>query len=191
MVTHYDWKSQRQACPACGWTGLGCDTEVGETFSDGADYHCPGCGHRFGYVAYPLLSESLSDPRAPQSDRTFAEIVVGRAPHQDMARSAKTLARAHLRKLVAWLLASLFGSAFAGWISAWAGERNDWEGQFVQVAFGLAGAIAFFTFFVFCVLIYSWLSNYKYAMRDSSELASDRDFFLQRYRDVFGPIPWR
>ena len=74
MVKHYDWKSGKQTCPSCGWIGLGSQTAIGETFSEGADYHCPKCDYRFGFIAYPLLSESLTDPRAPESDRLFAEI---------------------------------------------------------------------------------------------------------------------
>ena len=73
---HYDWKNGQQTCPMCKWTGAGSETEIGETFRDGADYHCPKCSYRFGYISFPLLSESLSDPRAPDADRIFAEIAM-------------------------------------------------------------------------------------------------------------------
>jgi uncharacterized membrane protein YeaQ/YmgE (transglycosylase-associated protein family) len=149
MVNHYDWKNQKQTCPACQWTGLGSDTEVGETFGEGAEYHCPTCGHGFGYIAYPLLSESLSDPRAPEADRVFAEIVTRREPQHDATTATKGLAHSYLRKLLIWLFLSFIGSGMAGWISAWAGERDGWEGQFVQFVFGLAGALSFFTFLMF------------------------------------------
>ena len=76
MINHYDWKSGTQTCTQCGWAGLGSETEIGDTFADGADYHCPKCNYRFGYIAYPLLSDSLTDPRAPDTDRMFAEIVM-------------------------------------------------------------------------------------------------------------------
>ncbi len=76
MSNHYDWKNSAQTCPSCGWTGLGSLADIGETFRDGAEYHCPKCNHRFGFIAYPLLKESISDPRAPQSDRQFAELAL-------------------------------------------------------------------------------------------------------------------
>jgi hypothetical protein len=74
VSTHYDFKFAQQHCSGCGWTGLGSETAMGDSFDEGAEYHCPTCGERFGFVPYPLLSESLTDPRAPETDRTFAEI---------------------------------------------------------------------------------------------------------------------
>lgn len=75
-ISHYDWKNGRQTCPACGWSGLGEEAEMGESFEDGAEYHCPRCDHYFCYVPYPLLSESLEDPQAPETDRLFAEVAM-------------------------------------------------------------------------------------------------------------------
>ena len=68
---HYDFKNTRRACSACGWFGLGSEAKIGESFNDGAEYHCPTCDAYFGYIAFPLLSESLSDPRAPAEDKLF------------------------------------------------------------------------------------------------------------------------
>jgi hypothetical protein len=82
MVSHYDWKNGQQTCPECGWIGLGNQTEMGESFDDGADYHCPTCDHRFGYIAYPTIDESRSDPRAPATDKMFGDIVAGRVQRQ-------------------------------------------------------------------------------------------------------------
>lgn len=104
--------------------------------------------------------------------------------------SARALAKSHLHKVLRWLFVSLVLSVLFGWISAWAGDRTGWEGQFVQVVFGLAGTLAFLTFLMFCVLLYSWISGYKSALRDASELESDRELYLYIHRDVFGPIPW-
>ena len=73
MSKHYDWQQGRQVCPRCGWAGLGSEAELGETFRDGAEYHCPKCERKFGFVELPLLTESISDARAPTSDRAFAE----------------------------------------------------------------------------------------------------------------------
>lgn len=191
MTSHYDWKNGEQACPSCGWVGLGSDTEIGEIFNDGAEYHCPDCNYRFGYIAYPLLSESLTDSRAPQSDRIFAEIATRHTPGVNASFTIKNLAHAYLRTLLLWLIACFIGSLLTGWISAWAGDRGGWEGQLVQIVFGFAGAVAFLAFLMFCVLLYSWFSSYKLALRDSAELNSNRELFMHRYRDVFGPIPWR
>jgi len=85
MSAHYDWKSATHACEGCGWVGLGTDAVVGETFDHGAEYHCPRCDGYFGFVPYPLLTESLNDPRAPDSDRVFAEIALRRAKEDDDA----------------------------------------------------------------------------------------------------------
>ena len=82
-IGYYDWMNGQQNCPKCGWTGLGSETAMGEGFNEGAEYHCPECDHYFGFIAYPLLEESLSDPRAPDSDKMFAEIVMHRARNKD------------------------------------------------------------------------------------------------------------
>jgi hypothetical protein len=77
----YDWKNAKQTCPECNWVGLGHDAKMGDSFADGAEYHCPTCDYRFGFLAYPLLSESLTDPRAPPGDKLFAQIATrGRRP---------------------------------------------------------------------------------------------------------------
>ena len=83
MSEHYDWKGATHTCSGCGWVGLGSEAAVGETFADGAEYHCPKCKHYFGYVSFPLLSESLTDPRAPETDRLFAEIALRGAKKKD------------------------------------------------------------------------------------------------------------
>jgi len=83
MSEHYDWMNATHTCERCGWMGLGSEASIGETFNDGAEYHCPKCNHYFGYVSYPLLTESLTDPRAPETDRKFAEIVMMRLKKKD------------------------------------------------------------------------------------------------------------
>jgi len=75
VTKHYDWKYESHRCPKCSWEGLGSEAAMGESFNDGAEYHCPSCNHPFGYIDYPLVKESLTDLRAPESDRLFAEIV--------------------------------------------------------------------------------------------------------------------
>ena len=95
VLTWYEFQTARLECE-CGWCGLGRDAMSGESFADGMDKHCPSCGERFGYVAFPLVIESISDPpagpgpaaspvqaaassSASDSDRNFAEIVQRRA----------------------------------------------------------------------------------------------------------------
>ena len=81
----YDWMNASQACPDCKWEGLGKQTKIGEGFNDGAERHCPRCFHYLGYVAYPLISEALTDPRASRADRLQAEIIKHR-----LERDART-----------------------------------------------------------------------------------------------------
>lgn len=85
MSDYYDWKHSQHTCGGCGWRGLGSEAELRESFNDGAEYECPSCGHYFGYVSYPLLRESLQDPRAPVEDRLFAEIALRGAKALDGA----------------------------------------------------------------------------------------------------------
>ena len=78
MTSYYDWINRQQTCPDCGWIELGSKAAIGDTFDHGVEYHCPKCQYRFGFIAYPLIKESLTDPRAPDTDRMFAEIVIDR-----------------------------------------------------------------------------------------------------------------
>jgi hypothetical protein len=93
-MSWYDYMEAPRTCPKCAWAGFGRDTKMGETFNDGSERHCPQCDHYFGYVAYPLISESLTDPRADNDDRLFAEVVM-----QGVAqiKAAEAIARAALR----------------------------------------------------------------------------------------------
>lgn len=75
MSYYYDFKNNPQTCPKCGWVGLGTEATMGDSFAEGAEYHCPKCFEYFGYISYPLLKESLTDPRAPHADKLFAQIV--------------------------------------------------------------------------------------------------------------------
>jgi hypothetical protein len=77
-MSFYDFKNSPQTCDKCGWTGLGTEAALGDTFAEGAEYHCPKCYEYFGFQAYPTLEEATTDPRAPRSDRLFAEIVIRR-----------------------------------------------------------------------------------------------------------------
>ena len=85
MITsgYYDWVNAQQTCPKCGWVGLGGETATGEGFNEGSERHCPDCDHYFGFLAYPLLEESLTDPRAPESDRKFAKIAMRGIKNKD------------------------------------------------------------------------------------------------------------
>ena len=109
----------------------------------------------------------------------------------DATCAARGLAKTYRNKVLAWLLASLFLSFFAGSVSSWAGAEAGWEAKSVQTFFGFVGVTSLLLCLVFCVLLYRWLTGYKAAVRDSSRLLHDRDLYLQAHRDVFGPIPWR
>ena len=92
-MSWYDWMGAQHMCPKCARAGLGRDTKIGDTFNDGSERHCPNCDHYFGFVAYPLISESLTDPRAPEADRLIAEVIM-----QGVAelKAAEAIARAAL-----------------------------------------------------------------------------------------------
>jgi hypothetical protein len=47
----------------CGWSGRGADMQVGETFGDGADFHCPACGERYSFVQWSVTvtDDALAD----------------------------------------------------------------------------------------------------------------------------------
>lgn len=75
-MNYYDWYENELICSECNWAGTGSEASVGEGFIDGAEYHCPKCDHYFGFVANPLVEESLTDLRATKSDRIVAEILL-------------------------------------------------------------------------------------------------------------------
>jgi hypothetical protein len=83
MGNYYDWANSEQTCRDCGWKGRGDAATIRESFNDGVEYECPKCGTYFRFVAFPLLHESLTDPRASAEDRKFAEIVMRRVVHKE------------------------------------------------------------------------------------------------------------
>ncbi len=79
----YDWMHAVKICPKCGWSGLGSEAKSGESFDSGVDKHCPACDHRFGYVSYPLLQESIDDARAPVDDKLIARVALQMIAERD------------------------------------------------------------------------------------------------------------
>jgi len=77
-MNYYEWKESDIACTECGWSGKGDDAELGEMFAEGAEFHCPQCDHRFGFVPFPTIDETLSDSRSDRTDRKIAEIRLAR-----------------------------------------------------------------------------------------------------------------
>jgi len=73
-MSYYDWLDKQITCKGCGWSGHGRDMTVGESFEGGAERHCPKCGEYYGFVAYPMRAEVLSDPRAQDVDRMVAGV---------------------------------------------------------------------------------------------------------------------
>jgi hypothetical protein len=90
---HYEWMAAPRTCPKCGWKGTGKDTTTGEAFREGSERHCPVCDHYFGFVMYPLISETLVDPRADELDRLFAKVVMQRVA---IAKADEVIARARI-----------------------------------------------------------------------------------------------
>jgi predicted RNA-binding Zn-ribbon protein involved in translation (DUF1610 family) len=61
MTQEYStFRNSQITCKACGWTGLGRETQVGEVFEGGqiSEYHCPRCGEYLRAVPWPLVGES-------------------------------------------------------------------------------------------------------------------------------------
>lgn len=77
-MNYYDWKERDIACSECGWSGKAQDAQQGEMFREGAEFHCPRCDHRFGFVPFPTIDETLTDSRSDPADRKIAEIVLSR-----------------------------------------------------------------------------------------------------------------
>jgi len=92
-LSWYDFMENPRTCPTCAWTGPGSETTMGDAFHDGSERHCPKCGHYFGYWVYPLISESLTDPRAPGEDCLFAEVVMERVAEIHAAEAIAKAAR--------------------------------------------------------------------------------------------------
>jgi predicted RNA-binding Zn-ribbon protein involved in translation (DUF1610 family) len=62
MSAFFDWKASQVSCAKCGWQGLGRDAEMGDSFAEGAEYHCPKCFHYFGFKAWPMSHEFEKAP---------------------------------------------------------------------------------------------------------------------------------
>ena len=61
MSQYSDFKEGKINCEECGWSGLGKDADLRESFGSGAEYECPRCSHYFGFVAYPIIEETPAD----------------------------------------------------------------------------------------------------------------------------------
>ena len=165
-----------------------CDATESHPIEDG--WWCSSCSREYPTIAfkcpqpgcweYAALCKEHSPPSGIATPRATNALAL-----------AQAIAKAHRNKILIWLATTFALSLLCGWLSTWAGDKEGWEGQVIQFFFGLAAAISFITLLMFCVLLYSWLSGYKSAMRDSLSLIKDRDTFLYIHRDVFGPIPWR
>lgn len=60
MAEYSTFRNSQITCKACGWIGLGRETQVGEVFEGGqiSEYHCPQCGEYLWAVPWPLIGES-------------------------------------------------------------------------------------------------------------------------------------
>ena len=82
---YYGWRNSTLTCGACGWSGLGKETSLSESFTDGAEYQCPRCAVDFGFVVFPTLAEAATDPRADPFDRDAARLAMSR--HEQFERT--------------------------------------------------------------------------------------------------------
>ena len=92
-MNYYDWNEGTQQCRKCQWKGTGSEAKMGESFRDGAEYHCPKCDNYFGFIAYPLTSEVKSDPRAAEIDRKATALF------EDASRRAAKMALTSVTQL--------------------------------------------------------------------------------------------
>jgi hypothetical protein len=100
-------------------------------------------------------------------------------------------ARSHMEFLAFLFFPSLAGIVLFSWLSVWAAHQRGWEGEVLAIALGLVAALFMLSALIFGILLVSWLRNYKYAVRDAADFENDPERFRRRYREVFGPIPWR
>ena len=77
-MNYYDWEGNDIVCSKCGWSGKGQETQLGEMFLEGAEFHCPHCNHWFGFVPFPTIHETLADSRSDPVDCKAAESRVAR-----------------------------------------------------------------------------------------------------------------
>jgi hypothetical protein len=77
-MNYYDWKESAVTCRECGWSGRGRDTELGEMFGEGAEYHCPKCSDQMVFVPFLTATETLTDPRSDPADRQIASLRLNR-----------------------------------------------------------------------------------------------------------------
>ncbi len=57
-MNHYQFQEAPVSCSACGWSGTGKETAIGETFSELDEYHCPSCKTKLGTCMYPTVAEA-------------------------------------------------------------------------------------------------------------------------------------
>lgn len=57
----YEFKRSTVSCPACGWSGAGSETALGELFDQLWEFHCPSCGEELGICSFPTLEQSRAN----------------------------------------------------------------------------------------------------------------------------------
>jgi hypothetical protein len=57
MSAYQEFLKRTIKCEQCRWVGFGGEMEMGDSFGDGADKHCPVCDWRYGFVAWPMSHE--------------------------------------------------------------------------------------------------------------------------------------
>ncbi len=75
---YYEFQQGIQTCH-CGWTGLGSETGVYESFDDLYEVACPKCEEKIGICEYPYSWEAKENPAADRVDKLAAELIESRS----------------------------------------------------------------------------------------------------------------
>jgi hypothetical protein len=125
-MTYYEFQEHVFVCKECGWSGKGSDTQPGEIFNEGAEFHCPQCDYRFGgLVPFPAINETLADSRSDPVDRKIAEIVLSREERYRPLSSANQLPDLDpIPQTLTWDVIDADGEA---WVVILNGEQEIWR----------------------------------------------------------------
>ncbi len=74
---YYEFQQGIQTC-RCGWTGLGSETGVYESFDDLYEVAYPKCEEKIGICEYPYSWEVKANPAANKVDKLMVEVMESR-----------------------------------------------------------------------------------------------------------------
>ena len=98
-LPHLTYKTAPLSCPACGWTGTGAETTLGESFDTFSERTCPKCPDELVALAvFPLIGEDPQYARAAERARLCCGHRSILTPRRPPGRSTCGLAMAPPRR---------------------------------------------------------------------------------------------